>query len=152
MTGKTSKEQFNSSAEKYLQNRISGYKLNEKERADIWQLVAKRNELIKGQNEYYEANKEKLEKEEYDKLRGAQSPVPQLNYDSRSQPNNALLRRRAYENVLGAHNSAKNEINRNIDKQIDHILNSTRDNGRGPTPNLNNDFNRARDTDRDLDR
>lgn len=151
MTGKTSQEQFNSSAEKYLQNRISGYKLNEKERVDIWQLAAKRNELIKGQEEYYVANKEKLEKEEYDKLRGAQSPVPELNF-GRTQPSNAILKNRAYENIRGAHISAKNEINRNIDKQIDHILNSARENGRGPAPNMNNDFNRARDTDRDRDR
>ncbi len=147
MNEKRTNQQFNTSAELVIENRISSYKLYDNERSDIWEIVGNRDKLIREQKDYFNDNKERLVNREYDQLRGEQAPPQELNYGP-AQPRNAILRGRAEINVLNTQHQALMEIQKISDKKIDRILDNAREQGRGPQSELKHDFQKAHDHDR----
>lgn len=145
----SSKDQFNISAEKELQNRIKGYDLTENEAEQIWISIPERDNQIAENDQYFEENWEQLQSEEYNRLLTEERPNPQLNMTRAGHNQRAALLQQAYNNVESKMVGKQAEINQNWDNKIDNILNQAQEQGRGPKSEMQQDFQKAHDHEND---
>lgn len=124
-------EQFNISAEKHLQNRISAYKLKQNEIEQIWGAVKKRDEEITAKKEEHEKFRAaNVQKEEIKLIKEYQA---ELALKPKVQINNFQnFKITANHNVYMKELAERKHIKNEASKEIENILSNAREQGRGP--------------------
>lgn len=123
---------FNINAEQDVQNRISPYDLTKDEKEKVWQIVDERNKNIDAERQDYRDNWNDRVDKEKDKIRGQQQPQAQLTMGDRQLPTQDQVTRMARQNVQREHLGKIRGYEHSADKQINQVLDSAKEQGRGP--------------------
>jgi hypothetical protein len=140
------RDDYNKSAAQELENRLKSYNLTNEERAEIWKITGDKVSEIAKETEYFRENKEALKMKELEKLRGEEQPTPRLTMDN--APAKDPLEARADMNVNRQQADKIKNIEKTADKQINAILQQSKDRDKQNTPDLQKDFQQAHDQDR----
>ena len=143
--------QYNTIVQKEIQNRIAPYDLTQDENTDVWKAIQERDDLIEKEKADLKENKQERIKQEAEKIRANQNPIPQLNMRNNNLPTSQQVLNVAKQVVRANSRQLIRQYQEQADKRIGDILSNAKDQGRGPNNgqsqqndrSLTQDFNRS---------